>query len=81
MKLTIKLKRNTLRSGKKHGKVFLRTSTFTPKIDILNQKIEIGVVEKMDGMITNHYKEIIDLKRKDDTGRFNCAWLDSSRSI
>jgi len=45
-------------------KSFLMTSTFTPKIDILNQKIEIGVVEKMDGMITNHYKEIIDLKEK-----------------
>jgi hypothetical protein len=45
-------------------KTFLKTSTFTPKIDILNQKIEIGVVEKMDGTITNHYKEIIDIKEK-----------------
>jgi hypothetical protein len=45
-------------------KSFLSTSTFTPKIDILNQKIEIDVVEKMDGIITNHYKEILDLKEK-----------------
>lgn len=45
-------------------KSFMSTSTFTPKIDFLNEKIEIDVLEKMDGMITRHYMEILDLKEK-----------------
>lgn len=43
-------------------KYFLGTTTLSPKVDIINQKIEIDVVEKMNGMIVNHNKEIIDLK-------------------
>ena len=51
--------------GRKNmGKFFISTSTLSPKIDLLNEKIEIDVLEKMDGMITNHYKEIINLKEK-----------------
>ena len=40
------------------------TTTLSSKIDILNQKIEIDVVNKMDDMVIKHNKEIIDLKEK-----------------
>lgn len=49
---------------KEKEKSFISTSTLTPKIDFLNEKIEIDVLVKMDGKITNHYKEIINLKEK-----------------
>ncbi len=45
-------------------KSFLSTTTLSSKIDILNQKIEIDVVNKMDDMVIKHNKEIIDLKEK-----------------
>lgn len=45
-------------------KSFLGTTTLSSKIDILNQKIEIDVVNKMNDMVINHSNEIIDLKEK-----------------
>ena len=52
-------------------KSFLGTTTLSSKIDILNQKIEIDEVNKMNDMVINHSNEIIDLKEKNDMGRFN----------
>lgn len=45
-------------------KSFLGTTTLSSKIDILNQKIEIDVVNKMNDMVINRSKEIIDIKEK-----------------
>jgi hypothetical protein len=46
------------------GMSFMRSSILTPKVDVMKQVIEIDVQEKMNDVVVNHYKEVINLKEK-----------------